>query len=179
MRSLTLSKYRRAHVWLDEAPPADYAAVALLTRTMRASKAVTPGRRIAAVEIAVPRGPVTPYALLGGRLTDADVDGLELVLSINPTGRTLVPSLATPPDHVQTGLPDEYADAIFSAAEDLAASDGLPSQASLRFEWAAHAASGSSPLAFRQACRLVLQLLMLPADASDGDIDALFEREML
>jgi hypothetical protein len=35
MRSLELSRYRRANVWLDEAPPADFGAASVVTQLVK------------------------------------------------------------------------------------------------------------------------------------------------
>ncbi|CAN5525570.1 hypothetical protein BH11MYX1_BH11MYX1_56980 [soil metagenome] len=123
-------------------------------------------RRIAAVELLIAHGPSASYGRLGGALVDANVDGLEVVVSVNTTGFPLRPSLALHPDEVTIGLLDEYANAVIAGAARVAESMGAPINASLRFRLAHHALVGSSSPYFEQVSGIVVQLLTLPTDAA-------------
>lgn len=174
MYALPLPRHRRANVWLDEAPPADFVASSVLTRLVKPKNVVDASRRIAAVEMMIPYGPMPAYALLGGELAGADVDGLEVTVSVNPIGVPFAPSLAVSSDEAYVGLPDEYVGGVFSGIEKLTDSIGLPAKATLRFRWAAHGLVGSSSSMFEKVSGLVVRLLALPKDAGEKEIMALF-----
>jgi len=173
-RSFELSHYRRANVWLDEAPPAEFTATSVVTRHVRPEMVVDASRRIAGVEIYIPYGPRASYGLLGADLVEADVDGLEIVVSVNMVGLPFQSSLTSMSDEVKVGLLDEYASAVIGGAVRVVEAVGAPTKATLRFHWAAHGFVGSSQSVFEKASAMVLHLLMLPKDASDDQIRALF-----
>jgi hypothetical protein len=172
--SFELSRYRQANVWLDEAPPADFNALSMLTRLMKPKVVVDASRRIAGVEIKIPHGPIASYALLGAELVELDVDGIEVVVSINPTGSQFMPSLVLRQDEVKIGMLDEYAGAVFAGIERAAGSSGLPVNVALRFHWAAYGLVGSSSSVFEEASALVARLLTLPKGASEKQVEAIF-----
>jgi hypothetical protein len=142
---------------------------------VKPKKVVDASRRIAAIEMMVPYGPMPAYALLGGELAEADVDGLEVNVSVNPKGVPFAPSLAVESDETYVGLPDEYVGGVFSGVEKLADSIGLPTKAALRFRWAAHGLVGSSSFMFEKVSGLVIRLLTLPKGAREKEVTALVE----
>jgi hypothetical protein len=173
--NFALSRHRRAKVWLDEAPPAEFIASFTMTRIVRPEQTVVPLRTIAAIEMMIPHGPFASYALLGGELVPSEADGLEVMLPMSATGRPFAPSLALQTDDVRTGIPEEYADAVFAGIERASGSIGIPVKSSLRFRWAAHGLVGSSSSMFNRAAGLVVQLLTLPEDASEECVVALLK----
>lgn len=175
MQSFELSRHRRVNVWLDEAPPADFTASSFVTLVVKPTAVVEASRRVAAVELNVPHGPSASYALLGAELVEAEVDGLEVVVSVNKVGFPFQASLALKPDEVRVGILDEYANAAASGVTRSAQTVGVPTRASLRFRWAAHGLVGSSPSVFEKASMLVVQLLTLPKDASEEQLRRLLE----
>lgn len=156
MRSFDLSRRRRVNVWLDEAPPADFTASSFVTQMVRPNAVVEVSRRIVAVELNIPHGPSASYGLLGAELVEAEVDGLEVVVSVNKVGFPFQASLALKPDEVRVGLLDEYASAVASGVVRIAQSVGAPMRASLKFRWAAHGLVGSSPSVFETASAMVV-----------------------
>jgi hypothetical protein len=174
MYSFELSRNRRVKVWLDEAPPAKFTASSTVTRMVKPKVVIDASRRIAAIEVNIPHGPKASYALLGAELVDSDVDGLEVVVSVNSVGFPFTSSLALKPDEVTVGLLDEYASAVVTGIEKLAELNGLPTKVALRFHWAAHGLVGSSPSIFEKASGLVVQLLTLPKETSEDQLMALF-----
>jgi hypothetical protein len=173
IHSFQLSHYRRANVWLDEAPPADFTAASLVTRHVMPRMIVEAQRRIAGIEFNIPHGPRASYALLGAELVDTDVEGLEVAVSVNKLGFPFQRAIALKPDEVKVGLLDEYSSAVIAGVAKVAEAVGAPTKMELRFRWAAHAVVGSSPSAFEKASELVLQLLMLPEDVRDEQVRAL------
>jgi len=155
-------------VWLDEAPPAAYTASSIVTKAVTPKAAIHAARTIAGVEVIIPRGSIH-YALLGGELVEADVDGLEVSVFVNAAGAPFPTSLAGPPEKVRIGLLHEYADAVIRGVTKVAETSGAPTRQQLRFGWAAHGLVGSSPWAFEKASGIVLQLLTLPS----GDLNDL------
>jgi hypothetical protein len=173
MYSFQLSRHRRANVWLDEKPPAEFMASSTLAQMVHPKKIVGVSRRIAAIELMIPHGPFPSYALLGGELTHSEVDGFEVILPISSLGIPFASSLAVQTDEVRTGLPEEYAGAVFAGIEKTAVSVGIPENFSLRFRWAAHGLVGSSSPMFERVAGLVVQLLALPKDVSEEQVSAL------
>lgn len=175
MRSFELSRNRRINMWLDEAPPANFTTSSTLTRLVQSKVVINASRRIAAIEAMIPHGPMASYALLGAELVESNTnDGLQVVVSVNSHGFPFTPSLALKPDIVNVGLLDEYAHAVVAGVEDVAKAIGVPTRSILQFRWAAHGLVGSSPLIFREISNLVVQLLILPRNASDRELEALF-----
>jgi len=145
-----------------------------VTRIVKPKVVVDASRRIAAIEMNIPHGPKASYALLGAELVDSDVDGIEVVVPVNALGFPFASSLALKPDEVKIGLLEEYADAVITGIEKLAESSGAPTKGTLQFRWAAHGLVGSSPSIFEKVSGLVVQLLTLPKDTSEGQLMALF-----
>jgi hypothetical protein len=175
MHFFQLSRHRRANVWLDETPPAEVMASSMLTEIVRPKKTVDVSRRIAAIELMIPHGPMASYALLGGELLHHDEDGLQVILPVNSIGIAFAPSLALSSDEVLAGMPDEYAGAVFAGVKRAADSTGVPVKSSLQFRWAAHGRVGSSSSFFERVSGLIVQLLALPKDVGEEQIVALFE----
>lgn len=173
-RSFELSRYRRANIWLDEAPPAEFIATSTVTRIVKPNRVIGATQTIAGVELKVPRGPAASYALLGAELVAADLDGLEVVVAVNKTGFPFRGSLALAPDEVRIGLLDEYANAVVTGVEKFASSNAVPNRAALQFRWAAHGIVGSSSAIFEETSMLVMKIMTLERDASDEDVRALF-----
>jgi hypothetical protein len=136
--SFDLSRHRRVKVWLDEAPPSAFTGSSTVVRLVKPRVVVDAPQKIAAIEMNVPHGPKASYALLGGELVASNVDGLEVVVLVNSVGLPFTPSLALKPDEVKIGLLDEYADPVVAGVERVAKSTGLPTNAVLRFRWAAY-----------------------------------------
>jgi hypothetical protein len=130
-------------------------------------------RRIAALEISIPHGPITSYALLGAELTESEVQGLEVAVFVNSSGFPFAQTLAQRPEEARVGLPKEYADAVIAGVENVARLYGLPTGAALQFRWGAHGLIGSSPWIFKKVSNLVAQLFTLPKTASKEELRVL------
>lgn len=177
MQTLELSKYRRARVWLGEALPAEFRPTFTIERTVRPIVRRQFVRRSAALEVCIPRGVVTSYALLGAELIDAEAGGLEVIVGVNAVGDTYAPALASKVDEVRTGMLEEYADAVAEGVARTAESVGAPTNAALRFGWAAHATVGSSRAIFEKASGVLLQLFTISTnDVSRDWLDALLDK---
>ena len=173
--SLELSRRRRANIWLDEAPPATFKASSELTRIVKPKIRIASSRKLAAIELNVPHGPMASYGLLGAELIDADVEGLKVIVPINSIGSRFTPSLALKSEDVRIGLLEEYASAVFTGVEKLAESSGLPTNLAMRFSWAAHGSVSSSRSVFENVSGLVARLLALSNVPSEEQVIALFE----
>lgn len=173
MHFFEMPRHRRAKVWLDEAPPADFTATSLVSRIVQPRVLVLATRQIAGVELNIAHGPKASYGLLGAELVEANVDGLEVVVSVNTVGFPFRPSLALQPEESKVGLLDEYSNAVIAGVVKAAESIGAPRRASLRFRWAAHGLVGSSSSMFERLSGILVQLLTLSRDASTEDIQAL------
>ncbi len=116
------------------------------------------------------------YGLLGVELVNSDVDGLEVVVSVNPEGAPFKSSLMTKGEKMSVGLIDEYAEGVLKGVEKANDICGLPSGGILRFRWAAHGLYGSSRMSFEKLSNLVVQLLTLKKDATEEDMTYLLDR---
>jgi hypothetical protein len=94
MRSFELPQHRRVKLWLNEAPPADFTASSFVTRVVKSKPVVEATRTTAGIENNIPHGPRASYGLLGAELVEANVDGLEVVVSVNKVGFPFQASLA-------------------------------------------------------------------------------------
>jgi hypothetical protein len=173
--SLELSKYRRAKVWLDEPPPASFVPSSIIKRSIMPRAVISATRRIAAIEMAIPSGPTTRYALIGAELFESPSDGLEVDLCLLGSGALFAPSLAARYDTVHTGLPEEYSGGVLAGVEKVASEVGMPSHAILRFAWAAHGSVGSSRAIFERVSVFVVRLFTVPETASRDEISAIFD----
>lgn len=173
--SFNMSGHRRANVWLDEEPPTAYRASSVESKIVKPRTLIEAKRRIAAVEVIIAHGARSSYAFLGAELLKADLEGLEVVVSVNKAGAPFAASLAGKLDEVRIGLPDEYAKAVVSGAVKIAEAVGTPMSRKLWFRWAAHGFVSSSPAIFEQVSGTVLQLLTL-SSAADDQIRALIEQ---
>jgi hypothetical protein len=174
--SFQLSLHRRANVWIDEAPPAAFAASSCLNRTvMKPRSAIEAARTIAGVEVNFTHGPKSSYALLGAELIEAEADGFEICVLVNDGGVPFLGSLAGRRDEVRVGLPAEYATAVVSGAVRIAESIAAPPKRKLWFRWAAHGLINSSPSIFEQVSGIVLQLLIIPTVVDDAKIRTLLQ----
>jgi hypothetical protein len=170
---LDLPFHRRANVWLGEPPPGNFTASSVITKTIQPRVAIAARQTIAAVELYIPHGPKTSYALLGAEFTRTDVDGLQLIVCVNKIGFPSAGSIASKTDDVQIGLLEEYAAAVINGAATVAEGVGAPIGGELRFQWSAHGLVGSSPSIFQRASAIVLRLLMMSNDCTDDEIRAL------
>jgi len=174
-QSFELSHYRRANVWIDETPPAEFSAVSVLTQLANPKSPVSATSRMAGAEICVPYGPMTSYGLLGAELINVDADAFKVIVSVNDAGRAYGSSLTSMSDEVKVGLLDEYARAVVDGVVAAAEAIGAPRRTELQFRWAAHGIVGSSRSLFKKLGVVVLQLLMLPKEVSEGQVRQLFE----
>jgi hypothetical protein len=131
--------------------------------------------RIVVVELNIPEGPKTSYALLGAELVNSNARDLEVFVSVKANGAPYYSLLASKFDEVIVGLPNEYASAVFKGAETVANKIGAPTSADIRFLWAAHGQVNSSPWAFETVSELVMRLLLLSKDATERQVEAVFE----
>ena len=135
-------------------------------------------RRLAAIELRVPRGGHTIYGLLGGRLTPLGADRLDIaVWTVEATERLLLDPHPLVHEQVHVGLPSELAVGVLEGI-------GLMSQrtehlrpGSLVLNCAAHAVVSSCPMVYKQLTTILVGLLSAPSmDLSDGDLVGLFPR---
>jgi hypothetical protein len=173
--SFQLTPFRRANVWIDEAPPTEYVASSIVRTVVMPRTAIDIERTIACVEVNFFHGARSSYALLGAELIEAESDGFEVCVSVNGDGPLFGRALARGLDEVRIGLPSEYAQAVISRASRFAESIAAPSKRKLWFRWAAHGLVGSSPLIFEQVSGIVAQLLFGPSVWDESQIRALFE----
>jgi hypothetical protein len=104
MYTLDLSRFRRVNIWLDEPPPAAFESSSALTRIIKPRLIIAASRRIAAIEMLIPHGGKTSYALLGGELTETGTEYLEVSVKTSPLGQPFNSTLASKPEEVIVGL---------------------------------------------------------------------------
>lgn len=155
LHEVDLPFHRRARVWLGLRPPCLFSAEGAFTRRLPCSEVVSPSFE-AAIEIVIPRGPMTSYGLLGVQCATYG-NQLELKVGQGPgAGANVVfgDSLLRG-DRVLVGLTAEYAAAVLDAAENASKFTVVPC-GRLIFNCAAHAEVGSSPRIFRTLTSLLI-----------------------
>jgi hypothetical protein len=158
MIEVRLGAFARGRLWEPmELPAASGWPVA--DHVVKADAGAAAEGKSLAVEVAIPRGPVVSYGLLGG--TYGRVPDELLRMSVLGGGQgEFDGSLAGPPEMVLFGLPSEYVEGISSGF--LAGVDRLPVTpgGSLTFDRAAYGRIGSSPLLFRELAVCVTRLVL-------------------
>jgi len=122
-----------------------------------------------AVEVAIPRGGVVSYGLLGATFVP-DATGSLSISVLSGDGQPFTRALAGPPEEVMIGLANEYVDSVINGI--LAGTMAIPAipGGSLVTDRAAHGAIGSSALLFRELAACVTRLVL---DGSEPWQDAL------
>jgi len=174
IKSITLSHHRQVQIWLDEVPPAEFAAKSEVIKLVKPKLAIDTFRSRAGVEICIPHGAYVSYGLLGAELVASNVNGLEVIVAINENVRAFQTALAPKSEEVIVGLPQEYAAAVLTGIERVLSQVGGPSNASLRVNWAAYGLVGSSQSIFERMGEIILKLLLIPKDAPEDRLRELF-----
>jgi hypothetical protein len=174
MKIFDLEKFKKARVWLDELPQCEYVSSQVLTHTVPASTVGRTTIRRAAIELLVPLGPRSMYALIGGEYSPANSSTLEVELAVSDDGLVFPESLASPNDVVKIGLPSEYAHGVINGIDLGCAelSDVAPGK--IRIACAAHGLMWSSEAIYSKAASVLIKLINLgQANMTDKAIVAL------
>jgi hypothetical protein len=171
---LALSRHRKARVWLDEVPSAEFEPTGFVRREVSRGSSPIPAKGIAAVELMVPRGATASYGLLGAQMLDSERHVGEVTVGILGDGPPMLDSLALMPDNVRVGLLEEYVDGVVLGVKGVVKT-GWHFEGNLHFRWAAHGTVGSSSAFFAEIASLVARLLSGATSPTPGDIVRLFE----
>jgi hypothetical protein len=176
MRNLTLGKFRRVRVWIDEVPSAEYECQRVLTRMWPSSGGGNVGPQRAAVEMLVPTGPLSMYGLLGAEIAPYVAGTLKVDLYISSaSNRTYPKPIEGLWDEARIGLPKEYAEAIFDGVGFYISEGGMAFSGTIKINCAAHSHISSNALIFKHLTNVLLKLLnMSPADLSDDILVGMF-----
>jgi len=117
-----------------------------------------------AIELLVPRGPRSEYALLGGSVHQ-DLTGI-LVRCPEDQGRWQE-SLVADGDEVRRGLPLEYREAVLREGSQAALEQSV--RGAIAYDCAAHGSIGSSPALFGRLAAAIVTLLASPERAANED----------
>ena len=158
MIEVRLGAFVRGRLWESMELPAAWGGP-VANRVIQADGGVAAQGASLAVEVAISRGPVVSYGLLGGTYEQLPGELLKMSVLGGEQG-VFDGALAGPPESVVFGLPSEYVDGIvngFLAGVDKlsAAPGGL-----LTFDRAAFGRIGSSPLLFRELAVCVTRLAL-------------------
>lgn len=169
MNTLTLSRERRARVWLEELPAIPQEIEGSLVQSARINAPIRhlPAMKRVAIELFVPLGGRFMYGLLGVELLGRATSVLEVLVPVSRSrGCVYVyeDSLASTFDHVQWSLPDEYAGAVVAGARAGVLRYGPPDAAAVRFGVAAHGDVGSAPSVFERLSKALVGLLVVRRD---------------
>jgi hypothetical protein len=111
------------------------------------------------IEVAVPRGGVTSYGLLGAKFEPAH--GASLAMSVLSDGdRSFSNALARFPERVEFGLPSEYVSSVVSGFLSGARQFADVPAGRLVFSHAAHGKLGSSGELFRELATCITRLAL-------------------
>jgi hypothetical protein len=109
-----------------------------------------------ALELWIPRGPRSEYALLGASL-DSHAKGVHVHVNCPEDAGSWHGSLAEATDEVRQGLPNEYRESVQRAGEK-GASVSL-AQGAITYDRAAHGAIGSSSVLFGRMAAAIVTIL--------------------
>lgn len=159
MRRLTLDRHRKATVWLGDLPDATFNAEKVIRFAMPAMSGAAGIQRTAAIELMTPLGGLIMYALLGGQFTPdlSSVLDLSIRVADTRTAPYFKESLVKSFDEVRIGLPSEFVDGVEQGFR-MALVGGHMMSGKLVINCAAHAAAGSSIVAFRGVAKSLMQL---------------------
>lgn len=146
MEEFSLEGWKRLRVWKGSLPWTEGA------------DACGTEPRSAAVELLIPMGGSFMYGLLGAELEQAPSSDCLIDVRVLPAAEPYPGVLAAGLDHVETGLPDEYVQAVLGGAT-WAAGMGTGRGLRIRFCCAAHGAVGSSPVVFARLAAMVVRIL--------------------
>jgi hypothetical protein len=167
--TFALSRHKKARIWLGrESPAVSYDVAGVLTARQAATVRTLNNFDTAAVEINVPSGGKSQYALIVGSFEGDSGSELNCTIaySADHDGDYNSPvdwAITAPYDKVSAGLPMSYALSISRAINDGALSAGYPS-GELRIVGGAHSQASSSEFAFYHTARLLLRIISVPPD---------------
>jgi hypothetical protein len=176
LRNLTLDRHRKARVWLDDLPEAAFNADQVIRFTVPATNSAAGIQRIAAIELMTPRGGMIMYALLGGQFTPdlSSVLGLSIRVADTPTAGSFKGTLVESFDDVRVGLPSEFVDGVVQGVHMALDATNMVS-GTIVINCAAHAAVGSSIVAFRGVTRSLMHLFRSASlDLDDAELISAF-----
>lgn len=165
MIQLNLTTLARARLW-DSAELPSLLGPPIAEEVVQATLVVKMSKSVI-IEVAVPRGGVTSYGLLGARFEPAH--NASLAMSVLSDGdRSFNNALAGSPEQVEFGLPPEYMSSVVSGfLSGTRQFADIPS-GSLVFDHAAHGKLGSSGELFRELATCVTRLALGTATPWDA-----------
>jgi hypothetical protein len=167
MIELQLSQFAKARVWLSELPPIAIHSTKILTRVFPSQSNRVEHTRRAGIELYVPAGGKTNYALLAGEFAPSESANLSIEMPVtDATGDLVTWALASNIDKVRAGLPEEYAAAVLSGMTDAA---NVLGSGMLTLGPAAHGEISSSPHIFSRAARALLSVLSAEPQALSNE----------
>jgi hypothetical protein len=171
MKTFDLEKFKRARVWLNDLPPCEYASSKVLTHIFPASNSRKANVHRAAIEILVPLGPRSMYALIGGEYSPDNSNALEVELAISDDGPIFSDSLASSGDVVKIGLPSEYAQGVFKGLSIGCTDLNWIGAGKLRITCSAHGVMWSNEAIYSQVASILIKLInSVQSDMSDAAI---------
>jgi hypothetical protein len=170
-----LSRYRRAKVWLGEHPTCKTPEVSVVENSVKPASGSPFGHDSAAVELYVPHGARSSYALVGAEFREADEDELRLIVAIGDERQRYSEGLVSSSEDVFVGLPDEYREAVVRGAIGALNEGDGPPRGVLRLEWAAHGHVSSSAAIFGTATAMLVKIMKLPRTCGRTEVQAIFE----
>jgi hypothetical protein len=159
MKTLDLEKSKRARVWLDDLPSCGYMASNVLTHIVPASNAGRVSVHRAAIELLVPLGPRSMYALIGGEYYPDNSNALEVEIATSDDGPLFMDSLASSTDVVKVGLPSEYVQGVVKGIDIGCTELECVSAGKLRIACSAHGAMWSGQAIYSQVTSMLVKLI--------------------
>lgn len=161
MKTFDLEKFKKARVWIDELPQCEFTSPQVLKHTVSAAKGRETTIRRAAVELLVPLGPRSMYALIGAEYSPDNGDILEVEIAVSDDGLVFSESLVSTNDVVKIGLPSEYARGVIDGIDIACAELNGIGAGRMRIVCAAHGVMWSSKAIYSRATSVLIKLINL------------------
>lgn len=159
MKTFNLERFKKGRVWFNELPKCEYIPEKVLVHTVIATSSKKTIIRHAAIELLVPLGPRSMYALIGGEYRSDNSDTLQVELSVLDDGAAFFDSLASPGDVVKIGLPSEYVRGVIDGIDMGCAQLGSVGAGMLRITCAAHGVMWSSEAIYSKVASMLVKLI--------------------
>ncbi|WP_310829406.1 hypothetical protein [Paenibacillus pedocola] len=172
-----LGAYKRGRVWLNEYPHRPYRSKGRVDQSFPLKSYTYHAHCALTIELVLAARMVSNYANIGVSYFPSDNGVLVVQAEIGFDDDLIVDDvIALQPDVIKCGIPEEYIHAVIDEIQKLSADpDVLLPSGRIVIDTGAHGLVGSSPVSFRQAINVLLQLLTLEDKTAESVQDKIVD----